>query len=362
MSDQYKQVEVFFTEGPYGNGEALNYNFNQFKDGMIEVFSSLYGLNLNEREYTKTASGQIAISGTCIISSSLSGNESSSKIIQEMLKHTMDALSLHTLNEVEIQPSSRLVLLDCKESDRSNLVFKLLCDRFEENMRDSGVPIQLVASSVTDEVRLQFFSAFNLLNETIPQLTSDVLSMITAILPVSKTVDSGFISTNPQLIYVDPEQFHNELDLADALLHEALHHKLLTIRLTKRMLRPGYDDFGSFSVPIPWGGNNYRMFPVGRAIAAAHVYLHLSFLFAKVLSNTDEPQFGLTLQEIEERLLTRYKRASYLLETLSMSHYRHELGADGIDFINWMKNGLQSISNLPNVNEILGNSKVLSYT
>ncbi|WP_366292678.1 hypothetical protein [Paenibacillus sp. AN1007] len=360
MVNQFKRIEEFFTDGPYGKGEALNYNFNQFKDGMINTFSNLYRLNLKNEPNSLTASGQIAISGTCILSSSSNGGYSSHEI-KKMLELTYEALSLHTINEVRLK-DSELVLLDCEGVDSSNLMYRLLSSRFEENMRESGVSIQLLASCIDDKVKEKFHLAMRLLSETIPELSSDTLSMITAILPVTKTIDSGFTFTTPQLIYVDPELFNSELDLADALLHEALHHKLLTIRLTKRMLRPGYNDFGSFSVPIPWGGENYRMFPVGRAIAAAHVYLHLSFLFAKILFNSDKYiKFGLTLGDIEQRFLTRYKRASYLLETLSMSHYRHELGADGIDFITWMNNGFRFISDLPNVHEIISSNKVLNY-
>lgn len=346
--------EQYFTHGPFGNGTLLTYDFEQFQDGMIDLLYKVTGKKLSNSPLSQTAAGKIAIAGTCIMAAATLGKDyKAEQNVKELIDLTFETLHQQQIDEVTLATTPKVTLLDAKKNCR---VLRLLLDRFEQNLADSGVKAKIITSPASIQTKREIEKAMAVLQKTIPNLSKDVMPMISAVLPISTGVESAFVSPTPLLIYIDPVQFTNPLDLADALIHEALHQKLLTIRLTKRLLRPGYNDFKGMSVPIPWGSQNFRMFSTGRALAAAHVYVHLTLLHASAfLTYTEyERKQELGNVDIVKNLSNRFSRASYLVETLSMRHYRHEFGADGLDFLQWLQKGLQSISTNRQVKEALG--------
>ncbi len=355
-------IERKLTAGPYGDGVALNYNFKQFINGMAEILSSASNHKLDDMLETSCAITRVALSGTCTMSAILCGKNSSHSSINNLIELTVNSLTKKNHEEITLNTDQSLTLINPNSPVKNQeSVLGLIKQRFEENMGESGVPLELKLNPITINEQINIEESIKLLSSYLPHLADDVLSMITAILPIGNSVESAFISPTPLLIYINPKMFSNKLDLADAILHESLHHKLLTIRLTKRLLRPGYDDFTGLSVPIPWGATKYRVFSIGRTIAAAHVYIHLTLLHIKALLQQNETQRILSNFEIKKRLIIRYQRANYLIETLSMRHYRHEFGADGLEFIDWMREIFYEISNLKVMQEILEENKVLSH-
>ncbi|OUB58709.1 hypothetical protein [Bacillus thuringiensis] len=355
-------IEKRLTTGPYGDGVALNYNFNQFINGMAEILSSTSNHKLNDMLETSNNLGRVALSGTCMMSAILCEKDSSHSTISNLIEQTINGINKKAYEEITLKTNQPLALINSNSSVKEQeSVLGIIKKRFEENMGESGVPLVLQLSPVTINEQNNIEESIKLLSYYLPHLTDDVLSMIAAILPIGNPVESAFISPTPLLIYINPQMFSNRLDLADAILHESLHHKLLTIRLTKRLLRPGYDDFTGLSVPIPWGATKYRVFSIGRTIAAAHVYIHLTLLHIKALLQQNETQGIPSDIEIKKRLIIRYQRANYLIETLSMRHYRHEFGADGLEFIEWMREIFHEISDLKVMQEILEENKALSH-
>ncbi|MDQ0206633.1 hypothetical protein [Alkalicoccobacillus murimartini] len=341
-----KEAEEFLLKGDFGDGINLKANFNIFSNGMIDMlFDNKISL-IQDLSIAKKIVG----SGAALMSASRF-SESTKGDLVELIETTSRIQNLPNIDSETINQKYPLEVLNVPETKREGLL-DIILNRFEENLSASGVNTKILHSEITEENLKHISESLELMFEYLPLLSKDALNAVEAILPIKSGVESAFISTTPLVIYIDQTQFKSTLKLADAIFHEALHQKLLNIRLSKRLLRPGYNDFAGIPVPIPWGNENYRMFSVGRGLAAAHVYVHLTLFHAKGSILHGEPE---NFKELNQS----YTRANYLVQTLMMDHFRHELGIDGLKFLSWLKTSLSLISNQNEVKELINKRNAL---
>ena len=132
----------------------------------------------------------------------------------------------------------------------------------------------------------------------------------------------------------------NPLKAAEYLLHEALHEKLYDLQHTHSILRPGYQIDASPPIHPLWNRSRSGIqdsWPVCRALAAFHVYVHLALFFQKAwsrLSDLEErygPLHGTDLAIETRRALDR---ANYLGHRINEN--ASELGLAGQRLTEWL--------------------------
>jgi hypothetical protein len=150
----------------------------------------------------------------------------------------------------------------------------------------------------------------------------------------------------PESVFVSTDLLAADLvRLADAVLHESLHEKMIVLRLTRTLMRPGYDDATSATFLLPWSihDDEPRHFNAGRIISAAHVYTHLSALYLAALEDGDAPT-ELTTAALGRRLAEAYERGACLLDAVGCDHVRDEFGADGHELAGRLRDVLTEIA------------------
>src|ERR1041385_6731304 len=141
-------------------------------------------------------------------------------------------------------------------------------------------------------------SATRLLTQLLPKLTRSVLNHV-HLLVVLQAADrkrwedarcflpfySFSTSMIPGTVFLSKGILKNPWQAAESLLHEALHQKNNDLEQTHSMLRPDYTSEYSPRIPAPWNrshSDESNYWPVCRAVAAFHVYVHLALFFKAV--------------------------------------------------------------------------------
>jgi len=187
-----------------------------------------------------------------------------------------------------------------------------------------------------------------LLSDTIPLLAGSALdhAHLVAVVggaavsnPQRRPFKSFTIVTMPGTIFLDASVLANVWQAAEALLHESLHHKLYDLQHSHSILRRGYLTTAAPKIRAPWNRsfNGSNEWPVDRALAAFHVYVHLAFLFSIIERRSDTLErahgpFGSFNPSVSAR--QALDRAQYLGSELG--RHRGELGVAGQRFLEWM--------------------------
>ncbi|TDO30217.1 HEXXH motif-containing protein [Kribbella sp. VKM Ac-2527] len=181
---------------------------------------------------------------------------------------------------------------------------------FREFIHDSEHPEDELLSPAPKHVDV-LQTALNTLCEVVPELASGVFAHAPTLCIV--TDDCTFKSMShrqfPGTIFLSERSLDSVWTTADALLHEALHHKLLDLHLISSMVRAEVagDDFPM--VVSPWNAPPNEWI-LGRALFAFHVYAHLTAFAAcaRVRRSDSSP----SVSELAQMQSVAGRRAHYL--------------------------------------------------
>jgi hypothetical protein len=187
-----------------------------------------------------------------------------------------------------------------------------------------------------------------LLNQLTPGASSSTLSLVRCLVIVNAAVQSAYFNETPFMYVVSVTKLNDPLQTADTILHEALHQKMVDIRLTRQILCEEYDDIDSIDsadVPIPWGASSPRPYSVARGLATYHFYVHSTLVHAAALEHLHNNAVlqNIGAEEIASRLLRVFERAVYLETSLKSDVAREKMGSDGISFMEWMSHAMNQL-------------------
>ena len=169
------------------------------------------------------------------------------------------------------QPDPRNWILGANPAD------KLLRDILTERLIDSAIV------ETTEAQQRQATAAVALLQQTVPQLSTDVLSHVCRYVI---TDDRGRVGETmrdlPTVLIFGPVIFNDLKMLAESFLHEALHTKTIISERSANIIKE--DRYERDDVlPIPWRRDDHgakAKWSVSRSFLAFYVYAHLTVLWA----------------------------------------------------------------------------------
>ncbi len=316
------------TAGPYGDAAALVENSSRFDAGFERLLQTIAQCSF-ESPARHCLAGHIYFSG-CLGEALKLVTAGQSDELGRFALQVRDELEQATA--VKSVPVGGWAVLQPHDDILTNTIVERAWRSISED--DGSHPeLNLLTPSSHELNALE--QSRDVLIRVLPELATGTLSTVRGVAVLGGNVESAFFWTTPGLVFINRTRLVDPLLAADSLFHECTHQKMLFIRLVRRILRPGYDDWSGLTIPIPWGAQQFRTFTTGRAIAAAHVYLHLTAFHLRLLELWDD----LALEgraDVEIRLGQRAARSTYLLEALASPYYRGELGADGEEFLQWM--------------------------
>ena len=248
----------------------------------------------------------------------------------------------------------------CARHDSSNLAIltdwtddpfsEAIARAFVDSMGGEGLDIRIVAPR-RDQIEMVAESVAAI-NSILPLTGPSTLGLVRGIALMEGAVPSAYINENPLTFLVNVDRFSDTLLLAETIFHEALHQKLVDIRLTSYLLTEGYDDKeseGRGDVSVPWPRIEMpRKWSSARALAAFHVYSHLVVLYATVLCRCDhEPVFGVLPDVIACRLEVSYERARYLALALARPICQSHFSVDGRELFGLLVRCLDALAGFP---------------
>ncbi|MFD9368853.1 HEXXH motif-containing putative peptide modification protein [Streptomyces sp. NPDC060020] len=117
--------------------------------------------------------------------------------------------------------------------------------------------------------------------------------------------------------------------LAEALVHEFVHLRLYDLQVTRSIFASGYDTATAPTLAPEWHRDSpVSRWPVDRALAAAHVYVHLSAWFDQRALDCGGP-------DVRQSAETAAFRATSLLDKVAR-HAERCLGPAGRGFLRWL--------------------------
>lgn len=181
---------------------------------------------------------------------------------------------------------------------------------FREFIHDSEHPEDKVISPATQHIEV-LQTALNILCEVVPELASGVFAHAPALCIVTDNCTFKSMSHRqfPGTIFLSERSLDSVWTTADALLHEALHHKLLDLHLISSMVRAEIADDEFPMVVSPWNAPPNEWI-LGRALFAFHVYAHLTAFAASARARRsgNSPSMG----ELAQMQSVSGRRAHYL--------------------------------------------------
>ncbi|UXY31064.1 hypothetical protein [Streptomyces sp. HUAS TT20] len=259
----------------------------------------------------------------CAIDRKLGGADPMSRTPRAWRTYDSTALRVHAA------PALRIYVRDWI-TDSAAAVFER---HFVSVMTEQGIGEHARPFRVTTDDGIRVSRAVLLLRDLVPENTDSVLPFVHQIVVLDSPIPSLYLTQVPETVFVSAATLHGDtLGLADALLHESLHEKMAVLRLTRRLVRPGYTDERSARVLLPWNLDQAtpRWFTAGRVISAAHVYTHLAVLHATALRQGRPDETGCGSRTVRQRLATAVERAGFLLDSLELHSVRREFGPDGL--------------------------------
>lgn len=180
-------------------------------------------------------------------------------------------------------------------------------------------------------------AAVELMLATAPDLCTGLLRHGRYIVAVDgpDAFDSASTREIPGAAFVAVRCMRTPERLAEALLHEFVHLRLYDLQATRSVFAPAYDTATAPSVAPEWHRDSpVPRWPVDRALAAAHVYVHLRAWFEQRALDSG----GRGLWQSAE---TAAFRATSLLDKVAR-HAEDSLGPAGRGFLRWLTEVHQS--------------------
>ncbi len=167
--------------------------------------------------------------------------------------------------------------------------------------------------------------------------------------------DSFSTGIIPGTVFLSKVALKDVWNVAEYLLHEALHQKHHDLEHTHSMLRRGYSAADSPRIRALWNrchSYNSNEWTVCRAVAAFHVYVHLALFFKELERRAPEMEerYG-SLNGFNPALAARraVDRAHYLGQRIK--EVDNELGLAGQRFVDWLLEALVALDPHPAAND-----------
>ncbi|MGW5611375.1 aKG-HExxH-type peptide beta-hydroxylase [Streptomyces sp. NPDC003753] len=194
----------------------------------------------------------------------------------------------------------------------------------------AGEGADALTGFTTEQVKT-VHAAVELMLATAPDLCTGLLRHARYIVAVdgSEAFDSASTREISGAAFVAVRCMGTPERLAEALVHEFVHLRLYDLQVTRSIFAPTYDTATAPTVAPEWHRNSpVSRWPVDRALAAAHVYVHLSAWFEQRALDCGQP-------DLEQSATTAAFRATSLLGKVSR-HAQDCLGPAGREFLNWL--------------------------
>ncbi len=184
-----------------------------------------------------------------------------------------------------------------------------------------------------------------LLSELLPKLARSALhhNHLVAVVDERHAIkfSSATSSKIPGTIFLSSSVLQTPWQAAEYLFHEALHQKFLDVENTHSIFRRGYRVANSPQIRSLWNRSrpdSSNDWPINRALAAFHVYVHLALFFIVVEVRAPElvKLYG-PLHNLEPAISARraFDRAHYLGNQLKQLGWE-ELGLAGQRLVDWL--------------------------
>ncbi|WP_330457671.1 HEXXH motif-containing putative peptide modification protein [Streptomyces sp. NBC_00820] len=173
--------------------------------------------------------------------------------------------------------------------------------------------------------------AVDLMRDTAPDLCAGLFQHARYLVAVDgpDAFDSASTWEIPGAAFVALRCMRTPERLAEAMVHEFVHLRLYDLQMTRSVFAPDYDTRTAPTIAPEWHRHStVSHWPVDRALAAAHVYVHLAAWFEERARACPDP-------ELERSALTADLRASSLLDKVAQSADTC-LGPAGRDFLSWL--------------------------
>ncbi|MEW2164632.1 HEXXH motif-containing putative peptide modification protein [Streptomyces sp. NPDC007084] len=174
-------------------------------------------------------------------------------------------------------------------------------------------------------------AAVELMLTTAPALAGGLLRHARYVVAVDGpgAFDSASTREIPGVAFVAVRCMRTPERLAEALLHEFVHLRLYDLQATRSVFAPAYDTDTAPTVAPEWHRTSeVSRWPVDRALAAAHVYVHLRAWFERRAEDSGEP-------DLRRSAETAAFRATSLLDKVA-GHAGECLGPAGRDLLRWL--------------------------
>ena len=184
----------------------------------------------------------------------------------------------------------------------------------------------------------------DLLVRVLPELAASALAHLRLIGVISsKKTRSCVCHFIESTAFVRPTPSRTPWEMAEVLLHEALHCKLGHLARTRAVFR--WEGDGSMTIRPVWRRSQPGAdWPLRRAFSAFHVYVHLALFFARV-EHLDTPSagaFGAMPASFRRGFRTALERADHLRRALSAAG--RPVGSDCRSTFAWLSRTLQRLS------------------
>lgn len=222
---------------------------------------------------------------------------------------------------------------------------RVVCERFERTIgadlvREGQQPAAIDAPMEPEVAVLR--AGVDLLAALVPRLAASVAEHV-HLVAVVRPADRALSASNaavPGAVFLAGGALSDRLSAAEGVLHEATHLRLYELALYRRL----YAEHPAKTITPPWYGaesGGGLAWPVDRALAAFHVYVHLAALWFAAAGSTDVLTSG-ELTQARARFDRCLDKGGYLAHAL-LGPLWTDLGPDGARFAEGLAAQLEQI-------------------
>ncbi|MBV9012838.1 MAG: hypothetical protein JO272_12455 [Pseudonocardiales bacterium] len=210
---------------------------------------------------------------------------------------------------------------------------RAFCQLYREHLCTGNAAHQLTGIDATDATVVR--AAVELLDRVLPRLTAGVLQHVAYLAQVigPDAFESASTRPIPSAVFVSEHCFSSPARLAEALLHEAVHHRFYDLQLTRSIFVRGYDTSTAPTIAPEWHARStVTEWPLDRGLAAAHVYVHLTAWFQLLVEHSPTAAQRQAAAESSTEVACR---AHSLLDKIR-AIAPGQLGLMGTAFLEWL--------------------------
>ncbi|MEG3843334.1 hypothetical protein [Microcoleus sp. herbarium14] len=335
------QVDKVLSLGPFGNNKSLAFNVRTLYVGIQKIVNAALGIDVGPKMSLSSPVAQVLTRATLDEVFVLLKNNSVEKARQKvnlLEEYSTNLLADTQTEEFSIFPEQELHPLS--DLNSNEFLRAIACRVREAFIRDGFTSkVELVEPTKLHYKNIEDGKA--LLTQLIPHVSSSTLSLVRCLLLVNGAIGSAYFNETPFMYVVGITGLSDPLQIANTLLHEALHQKMADIRLTRRILCEDYNDLDSTTskdLLIPWGASSPRVFSVSLGLAAYHFYVHSALVHASALEHLPNNTLLQSIdgEKIVSRLVLAFERAAYLETRLRSNAVQKKMGSDGVQFMTLM--------------------------